>query len=243
MSDAPRRKGGLLRFFVRLIGFVLLLAIIALGVIYWQAKQITDNLQSEAPLAIKQAKPTPQEKKALQQKVKTSVQLTQTIKLTGPEITVALQETLADKGTQSRLIEARARLIEALLKIEDPTGIVSGIRLDKLDLQQLVAEITVKDGQATLRATAPYTTGGYLNLRSRFTGRYQKPNSTLTLHSVYVGKLDLLAITGVGDRLRELATEALLKQVDTHPLREIRQMSLADHQVIINVGTSKKTTK
>jgi hypothetical protein len=234
-AQPAKRKAGAIKWVLRIIGLLAVLVVLAGGYVYWQARQITENLESAKPLTIERVKPTPKAKKALRQKIKASVQLTRKAKLTGPELTAAVQEMLAERALLGTLRRERKRLVAGLAKIDDPFGLIAGIRLGDLDLNKIAADVAIEGDRATVRATAPYKNGGHLNLRGEFTGHYRRETPSFTLHSLHVGEINLLGLTGFGDRIRTLATDALLDRARKFKQKGISEAFLKDAHLVFVV--------
>lgn len=232
---APSRGRRVGRVVLQLVVAVVVLVLLAGGYVYWQARRITTNLHAERPLAIERVQPSAAQKKALRTRLKVEVAQSKALRLSGPELTLALQDLLRDRAVQRQLKTARAEIVSQLGRVDDPFGLVQRVRLEDVRLDQLVADVVFNDGVATVRATAPYKTSGHLNVTAVATGAYADRALTLDLRSLRVGTLDLLGLAGFGGKVRETLVHEVQARVARLRLREVKAARLEGDRLIVTV--------
>ncbi len=231
---APRRRWGRLILWGILIALALAGGLV--GLAWYQAKRIAENLAVASPLAIQ---PRPHGRKVMRglsdRMRKQAAEGQGRVRLSGEEATQVLQSMLEDRALLGTLRRERRRLVSGLAELPDPLGIWGNLRLEALDLRAVKAEVAFSSGDARVRLTAPYAEGGgHLNLQVELTGSWAPGAPVFTLKGLQVGEVDLLGLVGARSTIRELVESAVLKRTRSLSQRAVRSARIdGDHLEIV----------
>lgn len=228
-----------------LLTLVGVLALVAVGLIYWQLRSLEKAMEAEAPLALPEVEqPARPARRALVEQVMAEAQAPEhVIHLSGESLTWMLSAVLQRPEVRRAMLVGGAHVSAQLGQV--PVGDFDHLKMENLDLDALKAQILVEGSQIILKATAPYrhapvhlnlllaATGGWSSAQGAAPGQVQPT-------SLKIGDRDLLDSALYGDQLKDAIQHAIDEALASIPPHQsaaspIEQVQVQGGEVLITV--------